>query len=461
MILKENTDNSAPTKVDSKMKEEKSLTTKVARYAKVSTAVGSLATRLAGQKYLGIGIDRDAHAQGLKEVVGGLKGPLMKIFQFLATIPDALPPEYANEFLELQSNAPPMGWNFVKRRMRSELGSDWQKFFSHFDREPSASASLGQVHFATGLAGEEFACKLQYPDMASVVEADLAQLRLALSVYENFSKALETNEVQAEIKERLEEELDYTFEAANMKMFDEIFANCEFVHIPKVYSQLSTNRLLTMSWLEGKGLFDILDQPDGVLNNIAGHMFHGWYYPFYSHGVIHGDPHTGNYTFCDDGTVNILDFGCIRVFPPKFVKGVVDLYHAMLNDDQELAVYAYETWGFANLTKEIIEIISEWAKLLYDPLLDDRVRPIQAEHSGEKGWQTATQVHDRLQKAGGIRPPKEFVFMDRAAVGIGSVMMRLRVEMNWHRMFEELIADFSPMTLQQNQQHVAHSRVRF
>lgn len=442
-----------------KDKEEKSLTTKVARYARVSTAMGGLATRMAGQKYLGIEIDRDAHAQGLKEVIGGLKGPLMKVFQFLATIPDALPPEYTNEFIELQSNAPPMGWPFVKRRMRSELGPDWQKRFSHFEREPSAAASLGQVHYATSLQGEELACKLQYPDMASVVEADLAQLRLALSFYENFSKALETYDVQVEIKERLEEELDYSFEAANISMFEEIFAECDSVHVPKVYEDLSTKRLLTMSWLDGKGLFDILDKAAEERNQIAQNMFYGWYYPFYSHGVIHGDPHTGNYTFREDNTVNLLDYGCIRVFPPKFVKGVVDLYHALLNDDQELAVYAYETWGFTNLTKEIIEIISQWAKLLYDPLLDDRIRPIQEQHSGEKGWQTATQVHERLQKAGGIRPPKEFVFMDRAAVGIGSVMMRLRVELNWHRMFEELISDFSPMTLQQNQQHVAHAWV--
>src|SRR5579875_3139667 len=102
------------------------------RYARVSTAMGGLAARLAGERYLGLPIDRMRHAADLKAALGGIKGPLMKVAQLLATIPDALPKEYADELAALQSNAPPMGWAFVRRRMASELGPDWQKKFKSF-----------------------------------------------------------------------------------------------------------------------------------------------------------------------------------------------------------------------------------------------------------------------------------------------------------------------------------------
>ena len=154
------------------------------RYAKVTTAMGSLAAKLAGEKYLGIKVDRKIHAKQLREALGGIKGPLMKVAQILATIPDAVPKEYANELAHLQADAPSMGWLFVKRRMKSELGENWENKFNTFDKLASAAASLGQVHFAESLDGENLACKLQYPDMGSAVQADLNQLKLIFSIYE-------------------------------------------------------------------------------------------------------------------------------------------------------------------------------------------------------------------------------------------------------------------------------------
>src|SRR5690349_13117628 len=112
--------------------EENSLSGRVRRYARVSTAVGGLAARLAGERYLGMSLDRGRHAAELRAALGGIKGPLMKVAQLLATIPDALPKEYVNELVQLQSDAPSMGWPFVRRRMASELGADWQKRFRSF-----------------------------------------------------------------------------------------------------------------------------------------------------------------------------------------------------------------------------------------------------------------------------------------------------------------------------------------
>src|SRR6204780_2811871 len=113
------------------------------RYVRVSTAMGGLAARLAGERYLCIAVDRDRHAADLKAALGGIKGPLMKVAQLLATIPEALPEEYVRELIQLQSNAPAMGWPFVRRRMSGELGPDWQSRFQSFEHAAARAASLG------------------------------------------------------------------------------------------------------------------------------------------------------------------------------------------------------------------------------------------------------------------------------------------------------------------------------
>lgn len=436
------------------MNDEDSLSARLKRYGQVSSAVGGLAARLVGQKLLGIDIDQASHAQGLTAVLGNLKGPLMKVAQFLATVPGALPPEYAEMFLTLQMNAPAMGWTFVRRRMMRELGPDWQSHFLEFSQTADAAASLGQVHRAKDKEGHDVACKLQYPDMASIIQADLGQLKLVLSLYETWSSALDTAEVQEEIALRLAEELDYHNEARNVAIYQHIFEKTQAplgVHIPQVYTELTTDRLLTLSWMEGVSLLTKTEAPLDERNVLSRRLFNAWYYPFYHYGIIHGDPHPGNYTVRADGELNILDFGCVRIFPPTFIQGVIDLYHALQRNDRELAVHAYEAWGFKNLTEEMIDIITQWAHLLYGPLLDDRVRPIQDLLDGSLGWETATKVHAELERLGGIRPPKEFVFMDRAAVGIGSVIMRLKAEQNWHQLFESLIENFDVEQVEQRQ----------
>jgi predicted unusual protein kinase regulating ubiquinone biosynthesis (AarF/ABC1/UbiB family) len=174
--------------------ERNSLGGRVMRYARVGRAVGGLAARVAGQRYLGFKIDRAENAADLKAALGGLKGPLMKVAQIMATIPDALPKEYVEELQQLQSNAPAMGWPFVKRRMAAELGPNWQSKFKSFEHKAAAAASLGQVHRATSHDGQALACKLQYPDMASAVEADLAQLSIIFSIYERYDRAIHTKE---------------------------------------------------------------------------------------------------------------------------------------------------------------------------------------------------------------------------------------------------------------------------
>ena len=412
------------------------------RYARVGGAVGGLAANYAGRRLLGRKIEHDAHARELAAAVGGLKGPLMKVAQILATIPDALPSAYAEELRQLQADAPSMGWPFVRRRMAGELGPEWPKRFKKFERSAAHAASLGQVHRATAPDGARLACKLQYPDMAAAVEADLRQLRVVFSIYERRDRAVRTDSVFQELSERLREELDYHREAKHMRLYGAMLAGEAGVTVPEPVEALSTGRLLTMTWIDGRPLLEAVDLPVEARNRLAENMFHAWYVPFYDCGVIHGDPHLGNYSMREDFGINLLDFGCIRVFPPSFVRGVIDLYRALRDGDEALAVSAYETWGFENPSRELIEVLNIWAEFLYTPLLQDRVQRIQESESGLYGATVAARVHRELRRVGGVRPPREFVLMDRAAIGLGSVFMRLRAEVNWHRLFHGLIDGF-------------------
>ena len=301
--------------------DDNSLTGRVRRYAQVSTAMGGLAARLAGERYLGIAVDRTRHAADLKAALGGIKGPLMKVAQLLATIPDALPKEYVDELMQLQANAPAMGWPFVRRRMAGELGADWQSRFRSFEKTAARAASLGQVHRATALDGTALACKLQYPQMASAVEADLRQLKLAMGLYERYDRAVTTAEIHAEIADRLREELDYQREAAHMRLYRAILHAEPGVAVPEPVPDLSTGRLLTMTWLDGAPILETAKAPTARRNEVALRMFRVWYVPFYHYGVIHGDPHLGNYTVAAGRGVNLLDFGCVRVFRASFVRG--------------------------------------------------------------------------------------------------------------------------------------------
>jgi predicted unusual protein kinase regulating ubiquinone biosynthesis (AarF/ABC1/UbiB family) len=433
--------------------EQDNLGGRVRRYARVGVAVGGLAARMAGQRYLGVKADRGRNAAELAAALGGLKGPLMKVAQIMSTIPDALPKEYVAELTQLQADAPPMGWNFVKRRMASELGPQWQKRFRSFEHEAAAAASLGQVHRAVGYDEALLACKLQYPDMQSAVEADLRQLRLIFSIYERYDKAIVTDQIHAEIAARLREELDYGLEARHMGLYGAMLAKEPGVHVPETVPELSTGRLLTMNWLQGTPLLPFIKAhgDQAMRDKIAYNMFRAWYVPFYFYGIIHGDPHLGNYTIRPDGTVNLLDFGCIRIFQARFVKGVIDLYNALLNEDHDLAVHAYESWGFKDLSRETIEVLNRWAHFIYAPLLEDRTRRIQESASGVYGREVAEGVHADLRRLGPVKPPREFVFMDRAAIGLGSVFLHLGAEINWYRLFQELIEGFDSTVLERRQ----------
>ncbi len=429
--------------------ERDRLSGRVARFARVGAGLSGAAATFGANALFANGDTSARNARALKETLGKLKGPLMKVAQLLATVPDLLPPEFAAELAELQTNAPAMGPAFVRRRMAAELGPDWLSRFAAFDQTPAAAASLGQVHRATAHDGRALAVKLQYPEMQSAVESDLGQLRVMLGLGRQMFSAIDTREMAAEIGERIREELDYDREARAIRLYGAFFADRDDIRIPTPDPDLSTPRLLTMGWLDGEGLRTFKDADQPTRNKVAKLLFEGWWTPLTHIGVIHGDPHLGNYSFAEaGGRLNLLDFGCVRIFPPAFVGGVVKLYLSIVAGDKAGEIAAYEAWGFKGLSQDLADVLGIWARFIYGPLLDDRVRTVaDGVAPGAYGRREAFQVKQALEEKGPVTIPREFVFMDRAAIGLGSAFLHLGAEHNWRRLFENSLQGFSEEAL--------------
>ena len=431
---------------------ENSFTGRVARFARVSAGLTGVAARGTARRLTGTKAISAANAADLTKVLGNLRGPVMKVAQFIATVPGVLPPEVAAPLLTLQTSAPPMGAAFVRRRMASELGADWEKKFSSFEREAAAAASLGQVHRAVAKDGRLLACKLQYPDMGAAVDADVRQLKGWLALQRGVDPTIDTREFGHEVSARLIEELDYVLEAAHMRLYTIMLADRDDIAVPEPVAALSTKRLLTMTWLEGKPILEFEKADLKIRNAASTALFKAWWRPFARFGAIHGDPHLGNYAVRKDGGINLLDYGCVRTFTPAFVEGVVGLYRALQTGDDALAAKSYRAWGFAKVTPEMVGVLNMWAKFIFSPLLDDRVRVVDdGVPAAEYGMKQANEVHAKLKEIGGIKLPREFVFMDRAAIGLGGALIRLGARLNFHQLFEEEIADFDVDALAKRQ----------
>ncbi|HWT50712.1 MAG TPA: AarF/UbiB family protein, partial [Caulobacter sp.] len=318
----------------------------------------------------------------------------------------------------------------------------------------AAAASLGQVHRATAHDGRALAVKLQYPDMQSAVESDLGQLRALIGLFRRMDGSIDPSEMIVEIGDRLREELDYGREAQLMRVYGTFFAGREDIRTPTPVPELSTGRLLSMTWLDGQGLLAFKTAPQAVRDRIAALLFEAWWSPMTHLGIIHGDPHLGNYSFAGEGAahLNLLDFGCIRIFPPKFVAGVVRLYRALSNNDRAEQMESYRTWGFQGLTDELVDTLNVWARFIYGPLLDDRVRTVADDvPPGEYGRREAFKVRQALKAVGGITIPREFVFMDRAAIGLGAAFLHLGARHNWRALFEASLEGFSEEAVAERQ----------
>ncbi len=386
----------------------------------------------------------DTHIRNAMRIVERskeLKGAFMKLVQILSMRDDILPPEALEVLSVVQSNVPPMPYSAIRKQVERELGAPPEKLFASFDTEAFAAASLGQVHKAHLKSGEEVVVKVQYPGVEETVQQDLKNVKALLHTFtllgrDVMRQRIDQTEVYQELEERLHEELDYVNEAKNIALFQGMFRDDDEVMIPKVYPEVSSRRVLTMSLLEGYRFAEILGPgvEQSLKDWVAIKYFRVLWRQVFEFGVLHTDPHPGNYLVTYHPKLAILDFGSIRIFPDAIRKAYHGLAKAILARNEAAMADCFVRLGFmenGDDPKPLIRIM----EIIFEPVLTDRVYDPRDFKTFEKAMEVATiGVENRIFKAPGHR-----VFLARALIGLDAYVKQFGTVTNWHRIFKECV----------------------
>jgi predicted unusual protein kinase regulating ubiquinone biosynthesis (AarF/ABC1/UbiB family) len=386
----------------------------------------------------------DAHIRNAVKLVERsteLKGAFMKLVQMLSMRDDILPAQALDVLSVVQSQVPPMDYKLIREQVKRELGDYPEAIFGSFDREAFAAASLGQVHAARLRDGKEVVVKVQYPGVDQTVSEDLKNIKALLRTFaligrDVMRQNIDPSDVYRELEERLHEELDYVNEAKNIALFQKMFRDDDEIIIPQVYLDYSSRRVLTMSRIEGYPFADILGPGvDQELKDwVALKYFRTVWRQIFEFGVLHTDPHPGNYLVTFHPKLAILDFGSIRVFPEPIRQAYHHLARAILARDEAKMADCFVQLGFLDKgddPKAMVRIMH----IIFEPVLVDRPYDPRRYNSVEKGLEIASiGLEARLFKTPGHR-----VFLVRALMGLDAYLKQLGTVVNWCREFKACV----------------------
>jgi predicted unusual protein kinase regulating ubiquinone biosynthesis (AarF/ABC1/UbiB family) len=366
----------------------------------------------------------------IAQTLGELKGAVMKVGQMASIASDLLPKELAEPLKALQKAAPPMAYEVIAEQIETELGAAPERLFSQFERVPFASASIGQVHRATTDDGREVVVKVQYPGVDGAVDSDLAHLKLVLRAGGLVKiRKKDMDAVFREIRARLMEELDYCNEADNVRLFRDYHASHEFVVIPDVVGERSSQRVLTLTYEPGDSIdeLDALRYPQDVRDQIGINLFRTFATQLFEFNVMHADPNPGNLAFRPDGTIVLYDFGCVKRIPRNIATAYRDTICAGLGEDYPAVERGLRALGVRRVDGPPVpyEFYKRWRDVFAAPFLGD----------GEFDYGRAT-IHDEVLKLvpesfkllDSFQPPPELVFVDRAVAGHYANLRKIRAK---------------------------------
>ncbi len=384
-----------------------------------------------------------AHIRNAERIVAGsteLRGAFMKLVQMLSMRTDLFPSEALERLAVVQSQVPPMPYDRVRAVLEAELGAAPEVRFASFETEAFAAASLGQVHRARLHDGTAVAVKVQYPGVADTVRQDLKNVRalvkaLTAVVRDVLRQDFDREEVVRELEARLYEELDYEREAANAERFRRMFADDREVLVPRVYRELSSKRVLTLELLDGYPLQDLLVPgiDEGLRRWLAEKLFRLLWRQVLEFGVLHADPHPGNYLVTHHPRIALLDFGSVRVFESEIRAAYRRLARGLLaHDDGEIGAACLEL----GLAKDDPTPLVAMMHVICEPLEVDAPFDPNAYDLMARGMKvTELALEHRIFHA-----PGHPVFLGRALMGLDGTLRSLGVVLNWHRIFTDVVS---------------------
>ena len=374
-----------------------------------------------------------------------LRGTFLKLTQMLSMRNDLLPAEILDVLSVVQSDVPPMPFELIREQIEKEFGKPPRELFAELDEEAFAAASLGQVHRGRLHDGDDVIVKIQYPGVEDTVAQDLKNLKTLLQTFTLIARdvmrqKVNIDEVYTEFEERLAEELDYENEARNAQRFSELFADDENIIIPTVYPELTSRRVLTASYVEGYKLTEILspEVDRDLREQVAETYFRALWRQIFEFGILHTDPHPGNYLVTYHPRLAILDFGSIRIFPPEIRRGYLELARSLMARDEKRIGRTLIELGFVNPEEDPSSMV-EVLDIIFEPAFEDRPYDPSQYNSVERAMNAATVRFENRDRA--FNSPAHSVFLARALVGLDSYMQQLGAVLNYHRLFEECIAE--------------------
>ncbi len=441
-------------KSDSKVREQtKAPASRTKRFLKLAGMTASVAGSYAANKVrrqFSEAADHQAQqsqayskmADQIVDTLGELKGAVMKVGQIASQTQDFLPKEFSDALQKLQKEAPPMAFSVIRQQIENELGAGPDELFADFDPEPYAAASIGQVHRAKTFEGQDVIVKVQYPGVDKSVNSDLKQLKLTLKLGGLLKLPKDSvDQLFNEIRERLNEELDYENEARNIKDFVDFHQGDSGLIIPTVVASLSSRRVLTMECVEGDHINDITEDrySQETINLIGQRLFRTMADQLFKFQAIHGDPHAGNFAFRPDGTVIMYDFGCVKRLKPEIIDAYKKALVAGLHEDYDALDRYLIDLGVRVEGKPSVEedYYAMWRDIFIIPFADrDQYYDFTHANLHKKVASKASTVFKYMES---FRPPVESIFIDRMIAGHYWMMKRLGVQAAFRAELERYI----------------------
>lgn len=387
-------------------------------------------------------------AEDVAATLGQMKGALMKVGQLVSFVDDAMPDHVRAALAQLQDSAAPMAPELVAEVVRAELGERPENVFRVWASEPVAAASIGQVHRAVLADGTAVAVKVQYPGVAELMEADLAQLELGRFVAPAIWPQLDVAEVTAELRARLEEELDYRVEATNQRDFAVWYANHPFIYIPTVIDDCTTSRILTTTFAPGVRFADFEGRGQAERDQAAEAIFRFVFRSIHDHLAFNGDPHPGNYLFQPQGIVGFVDFGLVKRLPQQTRDDLIQAvrYIALEPDPARLRPLLEHLGHFPPRAPLSDEEIFRFSTMLWSYLADDRPTTLTPSWASQtvRGFLFKGPEYHHIDRWGAL--PADLVILQRITIGLLAILGRLNATANWHRITRELWLGDKPAT---------------
>ena len=379
-------------------------------------------------------------AEQVTEVLGQMKGALMKIGQMASYLDQGLPEHVRDALAELQHDAPPMSPELAASMIEEQLGAPPEVVFAEWDPRPIASASIGQVHRAMTHSGDAVAVKVQYPGVAEAVASDLDNAGLIFAGLGQLFPGLDHKALVAELRDRLLEELDYGLEAQNQQLFADLYAGHPTIHIPGVFHELSSRKVLVTELADGARFSELLTWSQAEKDLAAETVYRFAFGSLYRSAAFNGDPHPGNYLFRPGGKVTFLDFGLVKRFTQAELDEFAELIvHIVVQPDHAAFRATVERLGLLPpglpvTDEEVVDYLGHF----YEFVAEDGPYTITPDYASEtvRRFFDTSGPYAVMQKAANL--PSSFVVIQRISLGLYAIFGDLRATGNWRRLAEEI-----------------------